>query len=211
MFTGLVQAIGTVAAASDSAAGRSIEIDVGAWPHRAAAGDSICVSGICLTVVSAQGTRWRFDAVPQTLALTRAGTWTAGTRVNLEHAATASTLMGGHLVQGHVDGIGTVASVDRSGGGWRTRVEAEDAMLAPLSPQGSVALDGVSLTVAACGPGWLEVALIPETLERTTLRDASAGARLHVEVDHIAKLVDRAVMRALAARGVSVPPRCTPA
>lgn len=211
MFTGLVQAIGTVASASGSAAGRRIEIDVGPWGHRAAPGDSIAVSGVCLTLVSSQGTLWRFDAIPQTLSLTCAGAWGPGTRVNLEHAATAFTLMGGHLVQGHVDGIGTVTAVDRSGGGWRTRIEADAAMLAPLAPQGSVAIDGVSLTVAACGQGWLEVALIPETLERTTLRDALAGARVHVEVDHIAKLVDRAVARALAARGVSAPTRCTPA
>jgi len=203
MFTGLVQAIGTVVSCAPSEAGLRIAIDPGSWDHATVLGESIAVSGICLTVtgITREG-HWTFDAVPQTLALTCAGSWRAGTRVNLEHAVAASTPLGGHIVQGHVDGIGTVESVDRSGGGWRTRIAADPAMLAPLAPQGSVAVDGVSLTVAACGTGWLEVALIPETLARTTLADALAGVRVHIEVDHIAKLVDRAVTRMLAARGV---------
>lgn len=208
MFTGLVQAIGTIVEAVPTAAGRRITVDPGAWDHVAVTGESIAVSGICLTVtgVTAAG-QWTFDAVPQTIALTCAGAWCAGTRVNLEGAVSASTPLGGHIVQGHVDGIGTVESVDRSGGGWRTRIAAERAMLAPLAPQGSVTVDGVSLTVAACGPGWLEVALIPETLARTTLADALPGARVHIEVDHIAKLVDRAVTRILAERGGLSGPR----
>ena len=208
MFTGLVQAIGTIADAAPSAAGRRITVDPGTWAHAAALGESIAVSGVCLTVtgVTAAG-HWTFDVVPQTLALTCAGSWAAGTRVNLEGAVAASTPMGGHIVQGHVDGIGTVESVDRSGGGWRTRIVADRAMLAPLAPQGSVAVDGVSLTVAACGPGWLEVALIPETLARTTLADALSGVRVHIEVDHVAKLVDRAVTRILAERGGISGPR----
>lgn len=202
MFTGLVQAIGTIADAAPSASGRRITVDPGTWAHPAVLGESIAVSGVCLTVtgVTAAG-HWTFDAVPQTLALTCAGSWAPGTRVNLEGAVSASTPMGGHIVQGHVDGIGTVESVDRSGGGWRTRIAADRVMLAPLAPQGSVAIDGVSLTVAACGPGWLEVALIPETLARTTLADALEGVRVHIEVDHVAKLVDRAVARILAERG----------
>jgi riboflavin synthase len=203
MFTGLVQAIGTVVSSAPSEAGTRIAVDPGGWDQVPSTGDSISVSGICLTVtgVTAAG-HWTFDAVPQTLALTCAGSWRAGTRVNLERAVAASTPLGGHIVQGHVDGIGTVESVDRSGGGWRTRVAAHAPMLAPLAPQGSVAIDGVSLTVAACGSGWLEVALIPETLARTTLAEALAGSRVNIEVDHIAKLVDRAVARMLAARGV---------
>lgn len=202
MFTGLVQAIGTVVDAAPSAAGRRIAVDPGAWDRSAVGGESISVSGICLTVagLTPKG-HWWFDVVPQTLALTCAGSWTAGTRVNLEGAVSASTPLGGHIVQGHVDGIGTVESVDRSGGGWRTRIAAGRAMLAPLAPQGSITVDGVSLTVAACGPGWFEVALIPETLARTTLASALAGARVHIEVDHLAKLVDRAVSRILAERG----------
>jgi riboflavin synthase len=202
MFTGLVQAIGTIVSAAPSDSGLRIAVDPGRWSHVPATGDSIAVSGICLTVTGVTDAgHWTFDAVPQTLALTCAGSWRAGTRVNLEHAVASSTPLGGHIVQGHVDGIGTVESVDRSGGGWRTRVGADSAMLAPLAPQGSVAVDGVSLTVAACGAGWLEVALIPETLARTTLADALEGARVHIEVDHIAKLVDRAVARILAGRG----------
>ena len=207
MFTGLVQAIGTIAESVPSAAGRRISVDPGQWDLAPAGGESIAVSGVCLTAtgVTPAG-HWTFDVVPQTLALTCAGAWRQGTRVNLERAVSASTPMGGHIVQGHVDGIGTVESVDRSGGGWRTRIAADRAMLAPLAPQGSVAVDGVSLTVAACGPGWFEVALIPETLARTTLAEALAGARVHVEVDHIAKLVDRAVSRMLAERsGLSGP------
>jgi riboflavin synthase len=204
MFTGLVQAIGTVADASPSPAGMRLAVDPGAWAHRPAPGDSIAVSGICLTVTGIDGRGcWTFDVVPQTVAMTCAGAWAPGTRVNLEHAVAASTPLGGHIVQGHVDGVGTVESVDTRGGGWRTRIAAAQAMLAPLAPQGSVAVDGVSLTVASCGPGWLEVALIPETLARTTLAHALAGARVNIEVDHLAKLVDRAVSRILAERGIA--------
>lgn len=208
MFTGLVQAIGTVVEAAPSPAGRRITVDPGAWDRAAVPGESIAVGGVCLTLtgVTPQG-HWCFDVVPQTIALTCAGAWSAGTRVNLEGAVSASTPLGGHIVQGHVDGIGTVESVDRSGGGWRTRIAADRAMLAPIAPQGSIAVDGVSLTVAACGSGWFEVALIPETLARTTLADAGAGARVHVEVDHLAKLVDRAVSRILAERGAVSGPR----
>ena len=119
----------------------------------------------------------------------------------MEHAATSSTLLGGHLVQGHVDGIGLVLGVDTSEGGWRTRIESPTNAAALMVERGSVTVDGVSLTIAAIGPGWFEVALIPETLARTTLSDRLAGTRVNVEADCMARMVAEQDKRYMETRG----------
>ena len=128
----------------------------------------------------------------------------AGAAVNLEHAATPSTLLGGHVVQGHVDAVGDVLAVSQAGGEWRTRIAAPAAVAPHLVERGSVAVDGVSLTVAAVGAGWFEVALIPATLAKTTLRARLAGSRVNLEADAMSKLVAEHVRRALAAAGRAV-------
>jgi riboflavin synthase len=160
----------------------------------------VSVNGCCLTVVGspAPGEPLRFDVVPQTLGLTTVGGLAAGELVNLEHAATASTLLGGHIVQGHVDCVGTVAAVSTVGGEWRTRVAAPPSFMEHVVERGSVAVDGVSLTVAAAGEGWFEVALIPATLAKTTLRARAEGSRVNLEADVLAKMVAERVRRALA-------------
>jgi riboflavin synthase len=195
MFTGLVQAVGLVRAVQPTPAGLRLTVDAAPWPHRPQAGDSICVSGVCLTAIAdAPDGVLAFDAVPETLAKTTLGRLTGGSRVNLEHAVTASTLMGGHVVQGHVDGVGRVDSV-RIDDGWRVRICPPHTLAKYLVPKGSVCVDGVSLTVAAvqtpAAPhaGWFEVALIPVTLERTTLAALKPGDEVNIEMDVMAKTI----------------------
>ena len=201
MFTGIVEHQGAVAALRPEPWGARLEIDPRGWLHVPRDGDSVSINGCCLTVVGspAPGAVLRFDVIPQTLGLTTIGALAVGELVNLEHAATAATLLGGHLVQGHVDGVGTVASVSTAGGEWRTRVSAPPGFMEHVVERGSVAVDGVSLTVAAVGEGWFEVALIPATLAKTTLRDRAHGSRVNLEADALAKMVAERVRRALAA------------
>ena len=203
MFTGIVEHQGRVAALRPEPWGARLEIDPCGWHHAPGDGDSIAVNGCCLTVVvrPAPGQALRFDVVPQTLGLTTIGGLSVGESVNLEHAATAATLLGGHIVQGHVDGVGTVELVSREGGEWRTRIAAPPSVMEHAVERGSVAVDGVSLTIAAAGDGWFEVALIPATLAKTTLRDRAAGHRVNLEADVLAKMVAERVKRALAAAG----------
>ena len=198
MFTGLVEHTGCVSGVRTHSAGRRLVVDTGAWPPRPTPGDSIAVDGVCLTVVEAGATQLSFDVVPQTLSVTTLGAAEPGRRVNLERAATVATLLGGHLVQGHVDGTVSVRSVSDAAGEWRVRFDAPSEAAHLLLPQGSVALDGVSLTVAATGPGWFEVCLIPVTLAKTTLREWQPGRSVNLEPEYLARLVDAAVSRRLA-------------
>ncbi len=179
----------------------SIEIDAGGWRCGAGGGGSIAVNGCCLTLTDdpADSGVLRFVAIPETLAKTNLGRLGPGSAVNLETSITADTLMGGHFVQGHVDGVGEVVGVERpgpGGGEWRVRVRPPAGLMKFMSPKGSVCLDGVSLTIAALEPGdargsggWIEVALIPETLENTTLGDRTAGDAVNIEADILAKTV----------------------
>ena len=206
MFTGIVQHVGRITAAEPTASGIRLTVDPCGWAHAPARGDSIGVSGTCLTVVEAVDGAWAFDAVPQTLGRTTLGALhTLPRAVNLEHAVLASTPMGGHIVQGHVDGVGRVAAI-MTEGQWRVRIEPPAEAAPCIVAQGSITVDGVSLTIAdaADDGAWFEVALIPETLARTTLRDLAVGDLVNIEADHLAKLVAREVAR--LTRG-----RCTPA
>jgi len=154
-------------------------------------GESVCCSGACLTVVERGGGLVAFDAVPETLARTTVGGWRPGTRVNLERALRLSDRLGGHLVAGHVDAVGEVLAVAPEGQGARLTV-ALPAAIAPLvAEKGSIAIDGISLTVAVAGRDRFEVALIPETLARTTLGAARAGTRVNLEADLVARHVAR--------------------
>lgn len=205
MFTGLVQAIGTVRSVAGSAdrsaaAGLGtvrLEIDTGGWGHQPAPGDSIAVSGCCLTVaaIGDGGRTLGFDCIPESMRKTALGRLAAGSTVNLEHAALPTTLLGGHLVQGHVDATGEVVAIDRDGE-WRVRVSVPASFAPWLVEQGSVAVDGVSLTLASISPAgastcWFEVCLIPVTLEKTTLGRLATGDRVNVEADCLAKMVAR--------------------
>ena len=190
MFTGLVQHVGRLAATHPSPAGRRLVIDPCGWGHTPSPGDSICVSGVCLTVVAATPGGLTFDAVPETLAKTTLGALSAGNPVNLEHAATPTTLLGGHIVQGHVDGVATVTRL-QTGVGWRVELRPPPELMPCLIPKGSVCLDGVSLTLARVDPvaATFEVALIPTTLERTTLATLKPGDRANIEADAMVKAI----------------------
>ncbi|MBM4111813.1 MAG: riboflavin synthase [Phycisphaerae bacterium] len=198
MFTGIVERMGAVAGISPTDDGARLEIDAGGWPPNAAPGESISVDGCCLTLLRAEASRLRFDVVPQTLSRTTLGRWRIGWKANLERSATLATLLGGHLVQGHVDGVGRVIDAVSEAKERRVRIAAPPEVSAFLVPRGSVAVNGVSLTIAEVTEQWFDVALIPETIARTNLSTLRAGDEVNLEADSIAKLVDASVRRALA-------------
>jgi riboflavin synthase len=192
MFTGLVSDMGVVERIAPRQGGARLTLRPKALRvDELALGESVACSGACLTVVERGGGLVAFDAVPETLARTTIGGWRPGTAVNLERALALSDRLGGHLVLGHVDAVGAVVSRAAEGEGARLRVSLP-ASIAPLvAEKGSVAVDGVSLTVAAVGRDWFEVALIPETLARTTLGAAGPGAPVNLEADVVARHVAR--------------------
>ncbi len=190
MFTGLVQDIGSVETVAAGAEGARLRIATRLGAE-IGLGDSIAVNGVCLTATEADARGFATEAMNQTLAVTVIGALEPGARVNLELATRAEERLGGHIVQGHADGSGRVLEVAEDGFARRLRVEVPADLLRYVVDKGSIALNGVSLTVAALGEGWIEVSLIPETLERTNLGDAVPGASLNVEVDVLAKYVER--------------------
>jgi riboflavin synthase len=197
MFTGLVQSTARIVSVTPSPAGARLTLTGADLHGPVRPGDSVCVSGVCLTAVEIDGDRLSFDVIPQTLDLTKLGRLKEGDPVNLESAVAAGQPMGGHFMQGHVDSVGEVSKLDTTDGQWRVWIQPGEAAMNYLTPQGSVALDGVSLTLASVGEAHFEVALIPETLDRTTLADLSIGSAVNIEVDMIAKTVVHQLKRAL--------------
>jgi riboflavin synthase len=191
MFTGLVEAVGEVVGLERDAAGAILEIDA-AIADELHPGDSIAVNGACLTAREIEGSRFRADVVAETLRRTTLGGLSGGSRVNLELALRMSDRLGGHVVLGHVDGVGEVRARHESG---EIEVEIDEDLARYVVEKGSIALDGVSLTVAAIDGTTLTVALIPQTCESTTLGEAAVGRRLNVEVDILAKHLERLVSR----------------
>ncbi len=192
MFTGLIQDIGTIEAVDSAADGAKLRIVTSLGPE-IVSGDSVAVNGICLTATSADPEGFEAEAMNQTLTVTALGGIETGDRVNLELAMKASDRFGGHIVQGHVDGVGEVSSLTDDGFAKRLRIALDRNLLRYAIDKGSIALDGVSLTIAGLGEDWLEVSLIPETLERTNLGEAEPGRKINVECDVIAKHVERLV------------------
>lgn len=192
MFTGLVQDIGEVEAVESGADGARLRI---ATPiaDEVGLGDSVAVDGICLTATGIAHDSFETEAMNQTLAVTALGSVGAGDRVNLELAMKASDRLGGHIVQGHVDGVGEVLAVADDGFARRLRVALAPELTRYVVAKGSITLSGVSLTVAGLGEGWVEVSLIPETLERTNLGALGPGDALNVECDIVAKYVERMI------------------
>jgi riboflavin synthase len=190
MFTGLIQDVGTVEAVESGTDGARLRIATRLAPE-IGDGDSIAVDGVCLTATSVDAGGFGVDAMNQTLTVTALGGLAAGDRVNLELAMKASDRFGGHIVQGHADGVGEVLAVEEDGFARRLRIGLGPELLRYLVERGSIALNGVSLTVADLGDSWAVVSLIPETLERTSLGEASPGDELNVECDLVAKYVER--------------------
>ena len=191
MFTGLVEEVGRVAAVEERAGGRRLWIEARAVLADAAAGDSLACSGCCLTVAALAPGRFAVEAVPETLARTTLGDWREGEAVNLERALTLGTRLGGHLVQGHVDGTGEVAGVREEGGGRRVALALPAELRRFVAGKGSLAVDGVSLTVAALTASGCEIAYIPHTLAATTAGGYAPGRRVNLEVDLLARYLAR--------------------
>lgn len=190
MFTGLIAEVGRVVAIERGADGARLRIEA-ELADGLAAGDSVAVSGVCLTAVDPGGGSVAADVMNQTLGLSTLGELEPGASVNLEPALRAGDRLGGHIVQGHVDGTATVIAATDDGIARRVRFALPADLARYVIAQGSIALDGVSLTVVAIDRAEAEVALIPETLERTTLAAAAPGRRLNVEVDLIARYAER--------------------
>jgi riboflavin synthase len=190
MFTGLIQDVGTIESVDAGSDGTRLRVATSLGTE-IAPGDSVSVSGACLTATAADAEGFETEAMNQTLAVTSLGGLEAGSRVNLELAMKASDRFGGHIVQGHVDGVGEVASAEEDGFAKRLRVALDRDLLRYAIDKGSITLDGVSLTIADLGESWVSVSLIPETLERTNLGEAEVGDKINVECDLIAKHVER--------------------
>ena len=188
MFTGLVQTTGTVTSIAD---GR-LRLET-AEPLGLAEGDSVAVNGVCLTAAGVAGNGFDADVMEETLRRTALGAVVPGAAVNLELPLRAGDPMGGHIVQGHIDGTAAVESSTEEGFARVVRITAPEGLLRYIVEKGSVAVDGVSLTVAEVGDGGFSVSLIPETLERTTLGSLEPGSQVNVEVDVIAKYVEKLV------------------
>ena len=192
MFTGLIEDIGVVGSVDRSGEGARLRIStqLGSQINE---GDSIAVNGCCLTATAVEADGFETEAMNQTLEVTALDSVEKGAKVNLELAMKVGDRLGGHIVQGHVDGVGTVISVEDDGFARRVRVKLPAQLLRYVVDKGSITLNGVSLTVAELGETWAEVSLIPETLERTNLTEAPPGTRLNVECDIVAKYVERLV------------------
>jgi riboflavin synthase len=193
MFTGLVEEVGTVAAISPSSGGARVRIRADRVLDGLAIGDSIAVDGACLTAVALHADGFELDVVAETLGRTALGSRVEGDRVNLERALRAGDRLGGHLVQGHVDGTATIAAVADEAQGRRLSFTTSPELLRYVVAKGSVAIDGVSLTVASRHDAGFEVALIPHTLGETTLGAAREGQTVNLEVDLVAKYVEALV------------------
>jgi riboflavin synthase len=190
MFTGIVSELGEVESVETGSDGARIRIKA-ELAAELAEGDSVAVNGACLTATSAAGDAFEADVMRQTLGLTTLGALEPSAAVNLELPLRASDRIGGHIVQGHVDGTATVAGSEDDGFARRVRLQLPAELLDYVVERGSIAIEGVSLTIAALGDDWIEVSLIPETLERTTLGALRPGDRVNVECDLMARYVRR--------------------
>ena len=193
MFTGIVRERGRVASVEGDEEARHFEIDAPGSAAQLTIGDSVSIGGCCLTATAVSNGHFSVTAVPESINRTTLARLSAGDEVNLETAARAGEPLGGHYVQGHVDGIGRVASVEPEEEGARLWVESPPELLRYCVEKGSIAVDGVSLTISALRDGAFEVALVPHTLEETTLGRLKEGDEVNLEVDVLAKYVEKLI------------------
>jgi riboflavin synthase len=192
MFTGLVEDLGTVVAVDRSGEGAVLTVESRLGPQ-IGEGDSVAVNGVCLTATGICGTRFGFDVMLESLRRSSLGETDAGSKVNLELALRADARLGGHIMQGHVDGVGVVGAIAQDGFSRVVTVEAAPELLKYVVEKGSIAVDGVSLTVSRVDDASFDVSLIPETLERTNLGGTAVGRTVNLEVDVVAKYVEKLV------------------
>ncbi|MCH8084165.1 MAG: riboflavin synthase [Myxococcales bacterium] len=197
MFTGIVETIGIVEGVEPGDDLTRLVVEAESIAEGLEPGDSVAVNGGCLTVTSIRDGRLSFEAVRETMERTSLGDLKVGARVNLERAVRAGDRLDGHIVQGHVDGVGTVRQVVREGNDVRLQIDCDPELADCVVEKGSIAVDGVSLTVAALSPSGFEVALIPHTLGVTTLRDCQPHDRVNLEADVLGKYVKRYLERML--------------
>lgn len=212
MFTGIIEEIGEITAIADAGDGWRLTVRAPKAAADAVHGESIAVSGVCLTVVGSTAETFDADVMKQTLDVATLGAATVGTRVNIEKAMPVGARLGGHIVQGHVDGTGTVLDV-RPGAQWSVlRISLPDDLAPLVVDKGSISVDGTSLTVSAVSPStnsgtqdghWFEVSLIPETLTATTLGTRAVGDRVNLETDILARHVERLLAFRAAPEGGS--------
>ncbi|MEM6505187.1 MAG: riboflavin synthase [Planctomycetota bacterium] len=192
MFTGIVQTTAKILDSTPTETGRRLTVERGKLRGPVNHGDSICVSGVCLTAVDITDEALGFDVIHETLMKTSIGALGVGEAVNLEPAVTPSQPMGGHFMQGHVDGLAVIDAIHTDGGEWRITLKPDagaEGLMDYIIPRGSVAIDGVSLTLARVSGATFDVALIPATLDLTTLAQREAGDRVNIEADILAKTI----------------------
>jgi riboflavin synthase len=195
MFTGIIQAVGEIAALEPRGGDLRLRVRTGKLPlDDVRLGDSIATSGVCLTVTGLPGDGYWADVSVETLNFTTLGSLVTGSRVNLEKALTPETRLGGHIVSGHVDGVGEVLALDRDGRSWRYRLRAPAGLARYIAHKGSICVDGTSLTVNAVEGAEFELNIIPQTMEETVFGDYRAGTRVNLEVDVIARYLERLVL-----------------
>jgi riboflavin synthase len=204
MFTGIIQKLGSLGRRVPRGNGQRLTVGHAAWESPLALGESVAVNGVCLTVAEAGSGQFMADVLNETLTKTTLGAKASGAAVNLERALRLDERLGGHLVQGHVDGTGTVAGIRRTGSDWALEVACETALLDGMAPKGSIAIDGVSLTIVELKTGTFTVHLIPHTWEQTAFKALKAGDRVNLETDIIGKYVNRYMERLGGQKGLTL-------
>lgn len=193
MFTGIIRHVGTVRAVRRSAQSCALSLEAGPVAAEVAVGDSVCVDGVCLTATKVDSSQVEFDVGAETLRLSTLEALREGNVVNLEPSLRVGDPLGGHFVSGHVDGVGTIRRKDELPGEVRLEVEVGPELTDQMIMKGSVAVDGISLTIAALAPGSLEVSLIPHTIAATTMQHKGPGDRVNIECDMVGRWVRRVV------------------
>ncbi|HOM71059.1 MAG TPA: riboflavin synthase [Armatimonadota bacterium] len=202
MFTGLVEEVGTVKSIVRGA-GAEIKVSAPLVSVGTAVGDSIAINGVCLTVTKISGDELSFDAVEETLSRSSLGNLRSGSLVNLERSVSANRLFGGHFVLGHVDGLGNIVSFDKRPGETTLVIQAPEQIMRYVVQKGSIAIDGISLTVASCDDNQFSVAVIPHTIASTNLKSRRVGDIVNLEADIIGKYVEKFVAARSASKGLT--------
>lgn len=189
MFTGLIEEVQPVKAVTKTSSGMTLTVPLGRLCEDAKSGDSICVNGVCLTISSLKGELAAFDVMAESVRVSTLSAWKTGDAVNLERALPADGRFGGHIVQGHIDGIGQVEKIERGHAQHKLWIGAAAEVMDLMIPKGSVAIDGVSLTIVEVQPNKFSVSLIPTTLRETNLEQRKAGDKVNLEADIISKWI----------------------
>ena len=201
MFTGIIEAIGEIATIEPRGGDVRLRVKTGKLPLEGVQlGDSICTSGVCLTVVDLPGDGYWADVSNETLSLTTVGTWSTGNKVNLERALTPESRLGGHIVSGHVDGMGTVVERYEEGRSWRFLIEAPAELARYIAHKGSICIDGTSLTVNSVNGAQFDLNIIPQTMAETVIGGYQVGTQVNLEVDVIARYLERLLLGDKAAK-----------